>query len=82
MKYTLDRFEEGFAVFLKSPEEVEQLIINKQELQLELNEGDIVDIVEAEGHYSIRKLEQETSNQKKKIENLIKKLTEKNIGES
>ena len=82
MKYTLDRFEEGFAVFLKFPEEEEQLLIEKRDIEADLREGDIVEINKWEGKYDIKILEQETANQKKRIEELIEKLTNKNnVGE-
>ncbi len=78
MKFTLDRFEEGMAVFLKFPEEIEQLLIEKKQLQVELDEGDIVEIIEYEGGYTVKKLEQETNDQKRKIEELMEKLLNKN----
>ncbi|MER1999481.1 MAG: DUF3006 family protein, partial [Lysinibacillus sp.] len=42
--YTLDRFEGEYAIFLKRPKEVEQLLIARTELDATITEGAIVKI--------------------------------------
>jgi len=43
-KYTLDRIEDGYAVFLKFPEEEEQLIISQSAMNMPVQVGDRVQI--------------------------------------
>lgn len=73
VKYTLDRFEEGFGVLLKYPLETEQLLIPKQELQ-GFDEGDILFVKEDETGYTFIPLKQETEKMKRHVESLINKL--------
>ncbi|RKQ15654.1 DUF3006 family protein [Ureibacillus endophyticus] len=42
--YTLDRFELDYAIFLKRPEETDQLLIHRSEILTPIKEGDIVQI--------------------------------------
>ncbi|MEK4427005.1 DUF3006 domain-containing protein [Solibacillus sp. FSL K6-1523] len=73
-KYTLDRFDGDYAVFLKRPEETEQLLIQRTEILVALQEGDIVSIQDDEGKYSIEVLQDEMNAQKKRIQQLMKQL--------
>lgn len=45
-KYTLDRIEDGYAVFLKFPAEEEQLIISQSAINKAVQVGDRVQIEE------------------------------------
>ena len=56
-KYTLDRFEEDYAVFLKRPDETEQLLIPRNAIQVKVKEGDIVQIDGSGDSYKIEVLE-------------------------
>lgn len=73
-KYTLDRFEGDYAVFLKYPNETESLQIHSSDLKTKLNEGDIVNISVIEDKYEIEPLVEETTNQKKRINRLLEQL--------
>lgn len=73
-KYTLDRFEQDYAVFLKHPDETENLLISCTELQDPIQEGDIVHISIIGDHYKIELLKEETANQKEKVRQLLEKL--------
>ncbi|MGA3678053.1 hypothetical protein [Lysinibacillus agricola] len=48
-KYTLDRIEDGYAVFLKYPEEEEQIIILQSAMNKPVQVGDRVQIEETDG---------------------------------
>ena len=75
-KYTLDRFDEDFAVLLKYPTEDEQLLIPKENLQ-EFVEGDIL-LVQQDGEaFSFVLLKEETDAMKSKVNDLINKLRTK-----
>ncbi|MCM3745104.1 DUF3006 domain-containing protein [Sporosarcina luteola] len=75
-KYTLDRFDEDYAVLLKYPTEDEQLLIPKENLR-EFHEGDIM-LVKQEGEeFSFLPLKTETDAMKSKVNNLINKLKTK-----
>lgn len=73
-KYTLDRFDGDYAVFLKRPEETEQLLIQRTEILVTLQEGDIVSIQDDGGKYLIEVLQDEMNAQKDRIQQLMKKL--------
>ena len=73
-KYTLDRFEGGFAVFLKYPSETESLLVPCSEMHDSLDEGDIVSISTLNGTYKIEQLENETTNQRDKVQSLLEQL--------
>lgn len=75
-KYTLDRTDDGFYVFLKFPEEDKQLLIPIDRYDGKLAEGDIVVIV---GDQIVEVLDQETVNMKDKVSNLLEKLKNKNV---
>ena len=73
-KYTLDRFEGDYAVFLKSPNETESLQIHCSDIKNKLKQGDIVNISLIEDKYEIEPLVEQTANQKEKIRGLLEQL--------
>jgi hypothetical protein len=75
--YTLDRFEGDYAIFLKRPEETEQLLIERSEILVTVKEGDIVRIQDDGITYHIEVLEEETIEQKQRIQNLMQQLRNK-----
>lgn len=77
-KYTLDRFDGDYAIFLKRPEELEQLLIHRIDLDSTLKEGDIVTISDNGHTYEITVLKEETTNQKQRIQQLMQQLRDKN----
>lgn len=77
-KYTLDRIEDGYAVFLKYPEEEEPLIILQSTLNKPVQVGDRVLIEEIDGIYQIEILKEETEQKKAKIQSLMDRLRKKN----
>ncbi|TQR26745.1 DUF3006 domain-containing protein [Lysinibacillus sphaericus] len=77
-KYTLDRIEDGYAVFLKYPEEEEQLIILQSAMNKPAQVGDRVLIEEIDGIYQIEILKEETEQKKAEIQSLMDRLRKKN----
>ncbi|QIC47260.1 DUF3006 domain-containing protein [Lysinibacillus sphaericus] len=77
-KYTLDRIEDGYAVFLKYPEEEEQIIILQSALNKSVLVGDRVQIEEIDGMYHIEILREETEQKRADIQNLMDRLRHKN----
>lgn len=77
-KYTLDRIEDGYAVFLKYPEEEEQLIILQSAMNKTVQVGDRVLIEEMDGIYQIEILKEETEQKKVEIQSLMDRLRKKN----
>ncbi|MFJ3389273.1 DUF3006 domain-containing protein [Lysinibacillus sp. NPDC086135] len=77
-KYTLDRIEDGYAVFLKYPEEEEQLIILQSAMNKTVQVGDRVLIEEIDGIYQIEILKEETEQKKAEIQSLMDRLRKKN----
>ncbi|WP_036217584.1 DUF3006 domain-containing protein [Lysinibacillus sphaericus] len=77
-KYTLDRIEDGYAVFLKYPEEEEQIIILQSALNKPVLVGDGVQIEEIDGMYHIEILREETEQKRADIQNLMDRLRHKN----
>lgn len=73
-KYTLDRIDEGFYVFLSKEDESQQLLIAVSEVNDSLIEGDIVNI-HKDG--TIELLKEETQITKDKVHSLIEKLKKK-----
>lgn len=73
-KYTLDRFEGDYAVFLKTPNETEILQILCSDIKVKLKQGDIVNISSIEDKYEIEPLVEETTNQKEKVRRLLEQL--------
>ena len=72
-KYTLDRYEGDYAIFLMADQETSQKIIHRSEMNLELAEGDIV-LIDDAPTINITLLKDETSAQKEKISNMIERL--------
>lgn len=77
MKYVLDRFEGDTAVFLKHPEETEQILIKRHEFDVSLTEGDLVQITKGEKRYKIVVLEEETKAKRERIKKLMEQLRKK-----
>lgn len=73
-KYMLDRIEDGYAVFLKHPDEQEQVLVRVTALNKPLKEGDFVMIEEQGDIYNIEVLEDETKAQEAKIADIMKRL--------
>ena len=76
--YSLDRFEGDYAIFLKRPDEVSQLLIHRMDLQVQLEEGDVVVINDSGGRYEVTKLEAETKDAHQRVNHLLQKLQQKN----
>lgn len=76
-KYTLDRFDGEYAIFLKRPEETEQLLIHRSDIVVPVKEGDIVGIEDDGITYNLNVLHEETNAQKARIQQLINQLSEK-----
>ena len=77
-KYTLDRIEEGMYVFLEAPEEMNQLILPTSTFDLELEEGDIVNITTTDEGYQLEVLKEETLARRKEISALLEDLINRN----
>ena len=71
VKYTLDRIEDGKYVFLEYPNEENQLLIPKNEVQAEVTEGDIVLISNEDSVYAIAILDEETEDMRDKVSSLL-----------
>ncbi|MCM0625265.1 DUF3006 domain-containing protein [Lysinibacillus sp. OL1_EC] len=76
-KYTLDRIENGYAVFLKFPAEEEQLIISQSAMNKPVQVGDRVQIEEKDGIYYIEILQEETQQKRADIQSLMNRLRNK-----
>lgn len=72
--YTLDRFEGDYAIFLKRPEETEQILIHRSEYSELLSEGDIVAISYEDGIYHIERLDEEITAQQNKMKQMMQAL--------
>ena len=77
-KYTLDRIEEGMYVFLEAPEEMNQLILPTSTFDLELEEGDIVNITTTDEGYQLEVLKEETLDRREEISALLEDLINRN----
>ena len=75
--YTLDRFEGDYAVFLKRPEEVEQLLIHRMDLTENISVGPVVSIEDNGHRYIVQKLDADTTEAEKHVSSLLAKLQEK-----
>jgi len=73
-KYTLDRIEDGYAVFLKFPAEEEQLIISQSAMNKPVQVGDRVQIEEKDGIYHIEILQEETLQKRADLHSLMNQL--------
>lgn len=76
-RYTLDRLDDGFYVFLEKGNEEQQLLIPKEEVSTALTAGDIVGIQQNETGYQISVLKEETADRKQQVMDLIEKLKNK-----
>ena len=72
--YTLDRFEGGYAVFLKRPAETEQLLIHHSDIKVAVKQGDIVQINDDGQSYTIEVLEVETKAAQNRVNDLLARL--------
>ncbi|MGN4127347.1 DUF3006 domain-containing protein [Lysinibacillus sphaericus] len=77
-KYTLDRIEDGYAIFLKYPDEVEQVIISIAAIDQPIQAGDRVLIKEIDDTYHIEILQEETEKKKGEVQILMERLRRKN----
>lgn len=75
----LDRIEDGYAVFLKHPDEQEQVLVRVTALNKPLKEGDFVMIEEQGDIYNIEVLEDETKAQEAKIADIMKRLRNRGV---
>ena len=76
-KYVLDRYENNYAIFLKLPDENEQLIVHQTEMIGAPKEGDICDVQQHEGKFTIHVLDRETLDAKETAQSLLQKLKQK-----
>ncbi|WP_394141272.1 DUF3006 domain-containing protein [Cytobacillus oceanisediminis] len=78
-KYTLDRFEGDQAVLLLKNNEAQELIIRRNLLGEDVQEGDILQLeISQDGSITkITPLKQETASMKNKVDSLINKLKNK-----
>lgn len=72
-KYTLDRYEGDYAIFLQAGNETAQKIVHRTEMDVEVAEGDIV-LISDVPPIRITVLHEETLAQKKKVSDLLAKL--------
>lgn len=77
-KYTLDRIEDGYAIFLKYPEEEQQIIISLSTIDKPVKAGDRVLIEEVENTFYIEILTEETEKKRADMQSLMDKLRKKN----
>jgi predicted RecB family endonuclease len=75
--YTLDRFEADYAIFLKRPNETEQLIIHRDDIHVPVGQGDIVSISDDGENYEIKVLAGETKAAAERIKQLMKQLRQR-----
>lgn len=75
--YTLDRFEAEYAIFLKRPNETEQLIIHQEDIHVPVKQGDIVNIQDDGESYVIKVLEGETEAAEERIKHLMNQLRQR-----
>lgn len=75
--YILDRFEADYAIFLKRPNETEQLIIHKEDIHVPVKQGDIVSILDDGENYEIKVLAEETKAAEERIKDLMSRLRQK-----
>ncbi|MEG0448573.1 MAG: DUF3006 domain-containing protein [Lysinibacillus sp.] len=76
-KYTLDRIEDGYAIFLKYLDEEEHVIIAMSAIDKEVREGDYVMIEEIDGTFYIEILKEETVDKKAEMQSLMERLRNK-----
>lgn len=76
-KYILDRFDDGYGVFLLDGFEDTQCLIPLAKIPSSIQEGDVVNIEETEEGYSFYGLAEETGSKRERAEALINKLKNK-----
>lgn len=76
-KYVLDRYENSYGIFLKLPDENEQLLVHKTEMIGDAQEGDICEVEQHDGKFIVRVLERETTDAKETAQSLLEKLKQK-----
>lgn len=76
-KYILDRFDDGYGVFLLDGFEDTQCLIALDQIPTSIQEGDVVNIEETKDGYSFHRLVEETQSKKNRTEALINKLKNK-----
>lgn len=78
-KYTLDRYEDGFAVLLLKEDESVEKLVPEESLNATVKEGDVLELSFDENdtlnHFTI--LEQETKEIRESVSSLIEKLKNK-----
>ncbi|MGE7091570.1 DUF3006 domain-containing protein [Lysinibacillus sp. NPDC048646] len=77
-KYTLDRIEDGYAIFIKYPDELEQVSISVAAIDKPIQAGDRVLIEEIGDAFHIEILKEETVQKKAEIQSLMERLRRKN----
>jgi len=77
-KYTLDRVDDFFAVFLSKADETKRLLVSKNLIKVPLREGDLVEIDKSEIGYEIKVLKEETEATREKVSSLLEKIKTKN----
>ncbi|MEE1132682.1 MAG: DUF3006 domain-containing protein [Caryophanon sp.] len=77
IKYVLDRYENDYGIFLKLPNETEQLLVHKTEMIGEAHEGDICIVQQQEGKFQIDVLTDDTAHAKATAQSLLDKLKQK-----
>lgn len=76
-KYTLDRIEDGYYVFLPYPDEDDELIISTTKVTPPVREGDIVYLIDRSDHFTAEIQREETTIVKEEVESLLEKLKNK-----
>ncbi|WP_298830046.1 DUF3006 domain-containing protein [uncultured Planococcus sp.] len=78
-KYTLDRYDEEFAVLVEKGNESHQELIERSKLESYAKEGDILDVEwNPDGSFKEASvLQEETDTRKKDVSDLIEKLKNK-----
>lgn len=77
IKYVLDRYENDYGIFLKLPNETDQLLVHKTEMIGEAHEGDICTVQQQEGKFQIDVLADDTARAKATAQSLLDKLKQK-----
>lgn len=77
IKYTLDRVENDQFVFVEKGNEVNEIIIAKEFVPINIAEGDIVKITRNDEGYTFEQLNEEKQIRKDDVQSLIDKLKNK-----
>ena len=76
-KYTLDRYEGDYGIFLLAANETVQKIIHRSEMTETIAEGEVV-LIEDSPRIKIIRLQNETANQRARVNRLLERLKQKN----